>query len=686
MGNLLSQEKSPYLLQHADNPVDWRPWGQAAFAQAREQDKPVLVSIGYATCHWCHVMAHESFEDQEVAELLNRHFVAIKVDREERPDVDHLYMTVCQALTGGGGWPLNVFLTPEGKPFYAGTYFPKHTRLGRPGFMEVLAYLAKLWREDRDRLLQAGEQIIAAIQPRVGDPSAEPLGQSALQKAARQLAGAFDPQYGGFGKAPKFPSPHQLTFLLRWHHRQGDAKALEMVVKTLKAMRQGGMYDQVGYGFHRYSVDAYWLVPHFEKMLYDQAGLALAYLEAFQVTGDDFHARVAREIFEYVLRDMTDADGGFYSAEDADSEGHEGTFYVWTPAQVQKVLGPELAELFCRYYDVSEAGNFEGKSIPHVTRTPQALARQTGLEPQEVAARLEDARGRLFEAREQRQHPLKDDKVLTAWNGLMIAALAKGAAVLGDPAYLKAADRAAEFVLERLRAPDGRLWRRWRLGEAAHRGCLEDYAFMVWGLLELYQAGHQVAHLEKALELNRTCLELFWDHDSGGFFFTPQGDEQLLVRDKDLYDGATPSGNSAALCNLLRLGRLTGQGDLEERADTMLRVFAAQAGEHPMAFCHLMSAVDFAQGPSQEVVVAGPEGQAQTERMLALLKTDFAPRRVLLFNPGGEAGRALAELAPFVAGMSSADGKPRVYICSDYACQRPLEDPQELAAALGQTS
>ncbi len=544
--NNLANEKSPYLLQHAENPVNWYPWGDTAFEKAKKEDKPIFLSIGYATCHWCHVMAHESFEDEDVAQLLNKDFIAIKVDREERPDIDNIYMSVCQAMTGSGGWPLSIFLTPEAKPFYAGTYFPKVGRMGMPGLIDILKHIAMVWEGDRTRLIEASEKVTGHISVKLGPhkiPTA--LGKETLETGYEQLRERFDPENGGFGSSPKFPTPHQLTFLLRWHKRNSDSTALEMVEKTLEAMRRGGIFDQIGFGFHRYSVDSEWLVPHFEKMLYDQAMLAMAYTEAFQVTGKDNFAQVAREIFTYVLRDMTAPEGGFYSAEDADSEGKEGLFYVWTPKEIKDQLGEKLGGLVCRFYDVTEAGTFEeGRSIPHMPLSLKAFAELEGFSLTKFEASLEDARHRLYQVREKRVHPLKDDKVLTSWNGLMIAAFAKGYQVFGDQEYADAAKRAADFVLKNLKATDGRLLRRYRQGDAAYPAYLDDYVFLVWGLIELYEATFDVSYLEEAVTLNSAMVDIFWDKQDGGLYFTGTGNEQLITRSKEIYDGAIPSGNS----------------------------------------------------------------------------------------------------------------------------------------------
>jgi len=682
--NRLIDEKSPYLLQHAHNPVYWYPWGDEAFQKAKKEDKPIFLSIGYATCHWCHVMAHESFEDEEVAELLNKYFIAIKVDREERPDVDKIYMFVCQSLTGQGGWPLSIFMTPETKPFFAGTYFPKSGRLGLPGFMDVLTQIATMWQEDRANILKSSEAITSAIQPDSGSGSAvDAVREETLRKGYTQLARHFDPTWGGFGAAPKFPTPHHLTFLMRWHKRSGDSTGLDMVKKTLTAMRMGGVFDQIGFGFHRYSVDEKWLVPHFEKMLYDQALLGIAYVEAYQATGKLEFARVAREIFSYVMRDMTSPDGGFYCAEDADSEGKEGLFYLWTPQEVKKVLGGKPGDLFCRFYDINEAGNFEeGRSIPHMPVSLPAFAAREGMDPARLDSLLSDGRRKLLGVRKERIHPLQDDKILTSWNGLMIAALAKGDQALGNQEYGDAARRAAEFILKNLKAADGRLLRRYRQGEAALPGYLDDYAFLVWGLIELYEATFDVSYLEQAMALNETMLDMFWDKQGGGLYFTGKGNEPLITRSKEIYDGALPSGNSVAALNLLRLARLTGNVDLEKMSDQLTGAFATQVVDQPMAHTQLMIAIDFMIGPSKEIVVAGDPALEATQAMLGAIQRKFLPNKVLLLRPRGAEGKRLTSLSPFVEGMAPVDHQPTVYICEQYACQAPIRDMPQLESAL----
>ena len=682
--NRLINEKSPYLLQHARNPVNWYPWGEAVFQKARQEDKPIFLSIGYATCHWCHVMAHESFEDEEVARILNKNYIAIKVDREERPDIDKIYMSVCQALTGRGGWPLTILMTPEGKPFFAGTYFPKTARMGMPGLIDILNQIAAMWEKDRARILKTGQEITNAIQPGSDpDSPAHVVSVDTLKKGYSQLASRFDPKWGGFGTAPKFPTPHQLTFLLRWHRRSADPQPLKMVEKSLDAMRHGGIYDQIGSGFHRYSVDEQWLVPHFEKMLYDQAMLAMAYIEVYQATGKARFGKVAREIFAYVLRDMTAPEGGFYCAEDADSEGKEGQFYVWTPAEIKGYLGDVLGDLFCRFYDITEKGNFEeGKSIPHMPLTLEAFAQREGMDPAKLDTALKDARARLFDIRKKRVHPLKDDKILTSWNGLMIAALAKGYQALGDEPYVDAARKAADFILKNLRTSDGRLLRRYRNGEAAYPGYLDDYAFMVWGLIELYEATFEVTYLEAAIALNREMIDIFWDKKGGGLYFTGKGNEALITKSKEIYDGALPSGNSVAALNFLRLARMTGRIDLEKKAEQLTATFSREVTAQPIGYTQLLSALEFMLGPAQEIVIAGNLSLDSTRDMVRVVHAGFLPNKVLLLHQNGPDGKRLEALSPFTKEMRPINQKSTVYVCEQYACKAPVTDAGKLERLL----
>jgi len=682
--NHLLQEKSPYLLQHVENPVDWYPWREEAFQKAKKEDKPIFLSIGYATCHWCHVMAHESFEDEEVARLLNRFFVAIKVDREERPDVDQIYMSVCQALTGQGGWPLSIFLTPDAAPFFAGTYFPKQGRMGMPGFIDLLQRIAAAWQTEREKILQGSGEIRRVIRQEAG-PAA--MGgtpaQADLRKAYTQLSRSFDVTWGGFGKAPKFPSPHHLTFLLRWQKRHQDPQAADMVAKTLEAMRRGGIFDHLGFGFHRYSVDERWLVPHFEKMLYDQAMLAMAYLEAYQALGKENFAGTAKEIFTYVLRDLTSPEGGFYSAEDADSEGREGLFYLWTPAEAMKYLGPEAGNLFCRYYGITPEGSFEnGLSIPHADLSPEAFADREKIPVSDLKQNLAASREKLFQIRTRRVHPLKDDKILTAWNGLMIAAFAKGFSALQDPAFSAAAEKAANFILRRMRTASGRLQRRYRLGHIAFPGYLDDYAFFIWGLVELYEATFNPRYLAAAMELQRIQIDLFWDETSSCFFMTPKDGEELIARPKDLYDGAVPSGNSVAFLNLLRLGRMCGNPEWEKMGDRMIRGFAGSFGDYPMAYTHLMIGLDFLLGPTQEILIAGDPQNPAVREAMAYLQQKFLPFKVLLFWPHGEAAREISTLCPFLQAVMPPEEGVSIHICEGYSCKTPIKNFADLQTAI----
>ncbi|HEX4926081.1 MAG TPA: thioredoxin domain-containing protein, partial [Bdellovibrionales bacterium] len=614
--NRLANEKSPYLLQHKNNPVDWYPWGPEAFDKARREDKPIFLSIGYSTCHWCHVMEHESFEDAEVAALLNRAFVNIKVDREERPDIDHIYMTVCQMMTGSGGWPLTIVMTPDQKPFFAGTYFPKDERYGRAGMLQLVPRLEDVWKTERAKVLESADQILEFVVTNTRPRAGEALGEDVIKSSLAQLKSSFDNRHAGFGSAPKFPSPHNLMFLLRCWRRFKDGPSLDMVERTLQAMRAGGMYDQLGFGFHRYSVDRMWLVPHFEKMLYDQALLALAYLETFQATGKDDYGSTAREIFEYVLRDMKSPEGGLYSAEDADSEGVEGKFYVWDHDELKRVLTDAEFKLVSSLFNVHPEGNFNEMGEPsphnilHLSGTFRENAARLGYKDEGVLREeWEKARQKLFAIRARRVHPHKDDKVLTDWNGLMIAALAKGAQVLDDESgrYVKGARDAFEFVITRMSAPGGRgrLYHRFRDGEAAIEANADDYAFMMWAAVELYHATFESRYLKHALTFAEILLEDFWDRGEGGLYFTPPRGEALIVRKKEIYDGAVPSGNAVAMWNFLRLAKLTGRAELEERANEIGKIFSSDVRSAPTAHNMMLLGLDFGLGPAIEVVVAG---------------------------------------------------------------------------------
>ena len=681
--NRLIKEKSPYLLQHAYNPVDWYPWGEEAFSRAQAGDKPVFLSIGYSTCHWCHVMAGECFEDEEVAALLNEHFVSIKVDREERPDVDQIYMSACQMLTGQGGWPLSVFLTPDRKPFFAGTYFPKRSRFGITGFMELLPHLAALWRDQREKAVEAGEQLMQALLEQ-GRREAEELlpGTGVLDHAYHRLRNSFDEKHGGFGGAPKFPMPHRLTFLLRYWKRTGELKAMQMVSATLKSMARGGIFDQIGYGFHRYSTDEFWLAPHFEKMLYDQALLAIAYLEAYQATGEEEFAVTARAVFEYLLRDLRTPGGAFYTAEDADTGGEEGLFYLWTPAEITVVLGENRGRLFAEYFGVTEKGNFEkGRSILHRRQDHERFAAERGLSPAALGEEMDQSRELLRAARSKRERPFKDDKILTSWNGLAIAALACGAAVLGEQRYAEAAASAAAFIKEKMLSPDGRLLRRYREGEAAFSAYLDDYAFLVWGLLELYRATLDAAHLERAALLNESMLGLFTGNGEALQFRGNDSDEDL-PGSIDTYDGAIPSGNSVAALNLLKLGRLTGRQDWWERGEAIIRAFGSELQGSPQAYTQMLAALDFAVGPSAELVIAGDSNSAEAEKMAAAVHRSFYPNIVMLFHPRGSDKKNIEKIAPFIKQMAAPEGEARAYLCLNHTCLAPVSSASGLEALL----
>jgi uncharacterized protein YyaL (SSP411 family) len=678
--NRLIFEKSPYLLQHAENPIDWYPWGEAAFNRARDEDKPVFISIGYSTCHWCHVMAHESFEDEEVAQVINRHFIAIKIDREERPDLDNTYMAVCQMMTGSGGWPLNLVLTPEKKPFFAATYIPRTPRMGMAGLTSILEKIAELWLTDRVRLLRTGEEVQQALLGLdQGGTNRRPLSDAPLRKAFEQYVQTFDRHDAGFGSAPKFPTPHNLSLLLRIWQRTGEEEAREMALQTLQRLRLGGIFDQIGFGLHRYSVDARWLVPHFEKMLYDQALAAGAYLDAWLATQDTFYAQSAREILNYVRRDLGHPEGGFYCGEDADSEGTEGTFYLWTPAQVREVLGKELGTVFCRSFGISEEGNFEGKNIPHLDEDIATLAQRVGVDPEQLAHLLTEGRRQLFAARQKRERPHRDDKILAGWNGLAIAALARAGAVLNEAELIEAARRAADFVLANLRRADGRLLRRWRQGEAAVPAFLEDYAFLGWGLTELFLAGFDSRYLESARELTDAMLNLFED-GRGGLFDTGADAETALIRGHTLQDGAIPSGTSVAALNLLRLGRLTGNTAMEAKGEELLAASLDQVNRYPAAYAQLLVALDYALGPKIEVILVPGAEERPHQALLTELRMHFLPRmQAILYRP---ADKQLERLAPIVQGKGPIEGVAAAWVCRDQTCLPPVTTPEELAVLL----
>ena len=685
--NHLIHEKSPYLLQHAYNPVDWYPWGKEALEKAKKENKPIFLSIGYSACHWCHVMEQESFEDPEVAKLMNDTFVCIKVDREERPDLDNIYMTVCQMMTGSGGWPLNVILTPDQKPFYAGTYIPRDNRYGRPGMVQLISQIQEVWKTRHGDAIQSANQINEILQQAAKENQGEEkLEESVLTNCYQFLSQRFDDHYGGFGGAPKFPSPHNFLFLLRYYKRSGNPEALHMVEKSLESMRLGGVYDQIGFGFHRYSTDSEWLVPHFEKMLYDQAMLARAYIETYQATGKEEFAQTAKEIFTYVLRDMTSSEGGFYSSEDADSEGEEGKFYLWTEDEVKQILGKEDGDFITRIYNMEKDGNFQveatgafnGSNILHLKKLLNLLAEDYKIPESELKKKLENAREKLFAVREKRIHPGKDDKILTDWNGLMIAAFAKGAQVFHDKSYSDAAEKAIDFILNHLRKSDGRLLHRYREGQSGLPAQVDDYSFLIWGLLEQYEATFDVKYLKLALELNHDFIEHYWDKKNGGFYFTADDGEELIVRQKEIYDGAIPSGNSVAILDLLRLGRITANPDFEKKSADITKAFSKSIKQQSPAHTFALCGLDFAFGPSYEVVIAGNSKNKETREMINAIYKHFIPNKVVILRPTEEESPVINQFAEFTKDQKEIHGKPTAYVCQNYACNQPTNDIHQM--------
>jgi uncharacterized protein len=702
--NRLAREKSPYLLQHANNPVDWYPWGEDAFAKARRENKPIFLSVGYSTCHWCHVMAHESFESEEVAAVMNREFVNIKVDREERPDVDRVYMTFVQATTGGGGWPMSVWLTPDLKPFVGGTYFPPEDRYGQPGFKKVLERIATAWKDNHDKIVEQGGKIVAALRESQSTPETEGKIDAAILAAAyRQVERSYDPKEGGFGSAPKFPRPVTLNFLTRFYARdpksESGKQALEMTLFTLRKMAAGGMDDHLGGGFHRYSVDRYWHVPHFEKMLYDQAQLAVAYLDAFQITKDRHFESVAREILDYVARDMTSKEGGFFSAEDADSlfeqgkpEHGEGAFYIWTKKEIDAALG-DAAEIFDYHYGAQSHGNapegsdpqdeFRGKNILIERHTISETAKQFKKSEQEIRQSLAHSREKLFAIRAKRPRPHLDDKIIAAWNGLMISAYARAAQVLDEPRYLESATRAANFIRKQLwENSDKTLFRSYREGRSAVEGFADDYAFVVQGLLDLYEASFDFEWLKFATQLQETQDRLFFDEKSGGYFTTSGKDASVLLRMKDDNDGAEPAASSIAALNLFRLSQFRDDKQMAERARKTIDAFAAILSHFPSAMPQMLVALDYSLSKPRQIVIAGKKDTLETKALVKEAHRHFLPKTILLLADGAEGQKYLGERNEAIHAMSTVDGKPAAYVCENFTCKAPVTDPKQLAELL----
>jgi uncharacterized protein len=708
--NRLAREHSPYLLQHADNPVEWYPWGDEAFEKARREDRPIFLSIGYSTCHWCHVMAHESFENPDTAAILNREFVSIKVDREERPDIDHVYMTFVQATTGSGGWPMSVWLTPDLKPFFGGTYFPPSAAWGRAGFPELLAEIARVWKAERSNVVASAATIVERLSAsQAAELGAQIPSVETLSHAVRQFASAFDQRRGGFGDAPKFPRTSELYFLLREHARTGNDSAQHMVLKTLQAMAVGGMRDHIGGGFHRYSVDADWRVPHFEKMLYDQAQLVLAYLEAAQATDDAFYAQVAEDTLQYVRREMTDSEGGFYSAEDADSvppedtanphaHKREGAFYLWSEQEIVELLGPD-AEVVRQRFGIRSGGNaphdpqaeFTGKNLLYIARSIEDIAQALGRTPDDVTESLTRSRLAMFEARMRRPRPHLDDKVLTAWNGLMIAAFARGARVLpgsadtesGATAHLVAAQNAARFVRKRLwDAETCTLLRRYRDGHAAIPGYAEDYAFLIWGLLELFQSDPDAEWLEWALILQKRQDELFWDRESWGWFSTTGQDASVLLRMKEDYDGAEPSATSVSVYNLLTMVHLTGDASFTDRIDHVLKGTTPKLPQLARAVPMMLAALSMYHAGLGQTAIVGPGDREDTKQLFDALRGSFQPFSVIVGVRPGPAQTRLAQVLPWVAPLTMREGKATAYVCRDFVCKEPVTSADALVGQL----
>jgi uncharacterized protein YyaL (SSP411 family) len=681
--NHLIHETSPYLRQHAHNPVDWYPWGPKALERARRLDRPIFLSIGYSACHWCHVMEHESFEDPEVARILNEHFVSIKVDREERPDLDQIYMTAVQMLTGQGGWPMSMFLTTDLKPFYGGTYFPPDDRYGRPSFKRLLLALAEAWQMRRDEITQSSQQITERHQEAGRLESVDGrLEPRLLQNAVSMHARVFDATYGGFGSAPKFPHPMELRLLLRAWKRSGDDQALDMARRTLDHMAMGGIYDHLGGGFHRYSTDERWLVPHFEKMLYDNALLIVAYLEAYQATQEPLYRRVVEETLGYVLREMTSPEGPFFSTQDADSEGEEGRFYVWSAQEIEQVLGKEKANLFTDVYGASPDGNWEGHNILHRSRTDEQDARMLRVQEAELRRALEESKRELFAVRSRRVWPARDEKVLTSWNALMINAFAQAAQVFDNPNYAGAAAKAADFILRAMRTPDGRLLRTYSAGsEPKLNGYLEDYAFLLDALVSLYEATFEERWMEAALSLAQVLIEQFWDDADRGFFYTGRSHETLIARTKDVHDSSIPSGNSMAAFAFLRLSKLTGRRDLWDKAEATLRLFRGLMAASPLAAGQMLVALDFYLGPVQEIAVVGELSSEETRRALQVIRSGFRPNTVVAAKSAAERDPSRPDLLPLLADKTNR-GVVTTYICEDLACQASLVGVEALEAAL----
>ena len=680
--NRLIRERSPYLLQHAHNPVDWYPWGDEAFKEAEKKEKPVFLSIGYSACHWCHVMAEESFDDEQVAAALNEAFIPVKVDREERPDIDDIYMTACQAITGSGGWPLTIIMTPDRKPFFAATYIPKHGRFGRPGLLDLIPRISNYWRTRRKEILETADEITDILSSRHEGGGGEEVDPKILDRCYNDLKATYDREFGGFGSPPKFPMPHSLLFLLRYWHRTGNREALSMVENTLKNMRHGGIYDHLGFGFHRYSTDRRWLVPHFEKMLYDQALLSTVYLELFHATGKLEYGDTAREMLDYVLGDMTSPKGGFYSAEDADSGGEEGRFYVWEESEIDKLLPTEEADICKSFYNIQAKGNYKeessgmktGKNLLFTDSSSDSLSK-------EVPENLEDIRNKMLRERNGRIRPKRDDKILTNWNGLMIGAFAKGGVLLSDKRFIRAAMKAAESIISEIGDNTLALFHAYP-EERTIPGYLDDYSFFIWGLIELYEATFHTKYLKMAITLQEHQIEHFWDKEHGGFYFTPDYGEELIIREKEFYDGAIPSGNSVSFLNLLLLARLTGNNRFEELAGELKKSFSKSITRNPSAFTQFLVGLNLILLESNDVVIVGDPDSAQTKDMIDSIRKIYIPNLTVLLRTPGRRGADLDEITGFTRDMDQLEGRTTAYVCRNSTCSRPINDIDEIVGLL----
>ncbi len=687
--NKLINEKSPYLLQHAYNPVNWFAWTDEAFEKAKAEDKPIFLSIGYSTCHWCHVMEKESFEDEEVAQLMNDAFVSIKVDREERPDIDGIYMSVCQMITGSGGWPLTIAMTPDKKPFFTGTYFPKHNRFNRIGMMELIPKLKSVWINQKDEVLKSADEIAASLSKQNFISDNVEIDDKILDKAYQELLKRYDETHGGFGRAPKFPSPHNLIFLLRYWKRKTEPKALEIVEKTLTEMRYGGIYDHIGFGFARYSTDQQWLVPHFEKMLYDQAMLVMAYTETYLATKNKFYRTTAEEILEYVLRDMTHPEGGFYSAEDADSEGEEGKFYLWDTDELRNVLDKDEYNFAIKIFNASDNGNWTdeskgimtGTNILHLKKSSKELAEEFNISEEQFSKNLDPIRKKLFDYRKKRIHPHKDDKILTDWNGLMISAFAKAAQAFNNKQYADAAEKSFSFIKKYLMDKEGKLIHRFRDGESGLPAHLDDYTFIINALIDLYETTFEIKYLKQAVELKKILLEDFWDQYNGGFYFTSATSEKLITRQKEVYDGAIPSGNSIALLNLIKLSRFTSDLKFENKAVELVKYFSGYISRSPSAFCMFMCGLDLLFSPSTEIVIVSEQKDNLAINAIELIRNIFNPNKVVVLKSDNN-DKDFAALLSFTNDMNLKENNTTFYVCRDYKCNQPVNTIEELEKLL----